>query len=191
MPLNRKTYQHQLELHLSGQAREILRIRAKAGRTGVDPLVRFDRVAESLKRIHGEVALHLRDIRAASEESWAGLRAGALVEGASDAGDEGKNRSPRPATDPDQDDPASAGDLRGDPSGNRPTPSKPPIHMEVVQTFAMVVTAEPYFAVTQPGDEVVMENVAQPEAARASFGPGRRPLPPATSRRGTRTWKTS
>lgn len=27
-----------------------------------------------------------------------------------------------------------------------------------MQTFGMVVTAEPYFAVTQPGDEVVMEN---------------------------------
>ena len=29
-----------------------------------------------------------------------------------------------------------------------------------MQTFGMVVTAEPYFAVTQPGDEVVMENSA-------------------------------
>ena len=27
-----------------------------------------------------------------------------------------------------------------------------------MQTFGMVVTAEPYFAVTQPGDEVVLEN---------------------------------
>ncbi|MGA8870277.1 MAG: hypothetical protein WB460_04015, partial [Candidatus Acidiferrales bacterium] len=27
-----------------------------------------------------------------------------------------------------------------------------------MQTFAMVVTAEPYFAVSQPGDEVVLEN---------------------------------
>ena len=29
-----------------------------------------------------------------------------------------------------------------------------------MQTFAMVVTAEPYFAVSQPGDEVVLENSA-------------------------------
>ena len=29
-----------------------------------------------------------------------------------------------------------------------------------MQTFGMVVTAEPYFAVTQPGDEVVLENSA-------------------------------
>jgi outer membrane protein OmpA-like peptidoglycan-associated protein len=29
-----------------------------------------------------------------------------------------------------------------------------------MQTFAMVVTAEPYFAVSQPGDEVVLENAA-------------------------------
>jgi len=26
-----------------------------------------------------------------------------------------------------------------------------------MQTFGMIVTAEPYFAVTQPGDEVVAE----------------------------------
>ena len=30
-----------------------------------------------------------------------------------------------------------------------------------MQTFGMVVTAEPYFAVTQPGDEVVLENSAE------------------------------
>jgi outer membrane protein OmpA-like peptidoglycan-associated protein len=30
-----------------------------------------------------------------------------------------------------------------------------------MQTFAMVVTAEPYFAVSQPGDEVVAENATQ------------------------------
>ncbi len=30
-----------------------------------------------------------------------------------------------------------------------------------MQTFAMVVTAEPYFAVSQPGDEVVIENAEQ------------------------------
>jgi outer membrane protein OmpA-like peptidoglycan-associated protein len=30
-----------------------------------------------------------------------------------------------------------------------------------MQTFGMVVTAEPYFAVTQPGDTVVLENVAE------------------------------
>lgn len=34
-----------------------------------------------------------------------------------------------------------------------------------LQTFAMVVTAEPYFAVTQPSAAVVMENVVTPEAA--------------------------
>jgi outer membrane protein OmpA-like peptidoglycan-associated protein len=34
-----------------------------------------------------------------------------------------------------------------------------------LQTFAMVVTAEPYFAVTQPSEAVVMENVVTPEAA--------------------------
>src|SRR5262249_29185308 len=28
-----------------------------------------------------------------------------------------------------------------------------------MQTFGMIVTAEPYYAVTQPGDEVVLENV--------------------------------
>ena len=32
-----------------------------------------------------------------------------------------------------------------------------------MQTFGMIVTAEPYYAVTQPGDEVVMEN-AVPES---------------------------
>ena len=33
-----------------------------------------------------------------------------------------------------------------------------------LQAFAMVVTAEPYFAVTQPSDVVVLENVAKPDA---------------------------
>lgn len=36
---------------------------------------------------------------------------------------------------------------------------------EPLQTFAMVVTAEPYFAVTQPSEVVVLENVVTPEAA--------------------------
>ena len=31
-----------------------------------------------------------------------------------------------------------------------------------MQTFGMIVTAEPYFAVTQPGDVVVLENVLGP-----------------------------
>jgi outer membrane protein OmpA-like peptidoglycan-associated protein len=34
-----------------------------------------------------------------------------------------------------------------------------------MQTFGMIVTAEPYYAVTQPGDEVVLENVLGPEMA--------------------------
>jgi outer membrane protein OmpA-like peptidoglycan-associated protein len=32
-----------------------------------------------------------------------------------------------------------------------------------MQTFGMIVTAEPYFAVTQPGNMVVMENVLRPD----------------------------
>jgi len=34
-----------------------------------------------------------------------------------------------------------------------------------MQTFGMIVTAEPYFAVTQPGDTVVLENVFGPATA--------------------------
>ena len=32
-----------------------------------------------------------------------------------------------------------------------------------IQTFGMIVTAEPYYGVTQPSDVVVMENLARPE----------------------------
>src|SRR5579884_1730069 len=32
-----------------------------------------------------------------------------------------------------------------------------------IQTFGMIVTAEPYYAVTQPSDVVVMENVIRPD----------------------------
>ena len=32
-----------------------------------------------------------------------------------------------------------------------------------LQAFALIVTAEPYFAVTQPSDVVVMENVIRPD----------------------------
>src|SRR6266849_758702 len=32
-----------------------------------------------------------------------------------------------------------------------------------IQTFGMIVTAEPYYAVTQPSDVVVMENIARPD----------------------------
>ncbi len=35
-----------------------------------------------------------------------------------------------------------------------------------MQTFGMIVTAEPYFAVTQPGDVVVLENALPPDAGR-------------------------
>ncbi len=34
-----------------------------------------------------------------------------------------------------------------------------------LQTFGLVVTAEPYFAVTQPSDLIVMENVVRPDTA--------------------------
>jgi outer membrane protein OmpA-like peptidoglycan-associated protein len=34
-----------------------------------------------------------------------------------------------------------------------------------MQTFGMIVTAEPYYAVTQPGDEVVLENVLSKDIA--------------------------
>lgn len=34
-----------------------------------------------------------------------------------------------------------------------------------LQTFALIVTAEPYYAVTQPSDAVVMENVVRPSTA--------------------------
>lgn len=40
--------------------------------------------------------------------------------------------------------------------------------MTDMQIFAMVVTAEPYFAVSQPGDEVVLENGAMPGAENVS-----------------------
>lgn len=36
-----------------------------------------------------------------------------------------------------------------------------------MQTFGLVVTAEPYFAVSQPGDEVVLENAGEPAARRS------------------------
>ncbi len=32
-----------------------------------------------------------------------------------------------------------------------------------IQTFGMIVTAEPYYAVTQPSDAVVLENVVRPD----------------------------
>jgi outer membrane protein OmpA-like peptidoglycan-associated protein len=35
-----------------------------------------------------------------------------------------------------------------------------------MQTFGMIVTAEPYFAVTQPGNVVVLENALPPDAGR-------------------------
>src|SRR5262249_55155030 len=35
-----------------------------------------------------------------------------------------------------------------------------------LQTFGLIVTAEPYFAVTQPGNMVVMEGVVPPNVAR-------------------------
>lgn len=35
-----------------------------------------------------------------------------------------------------------------------------------MQTFGMIVTAEPYFAVTQPGNVVVLENALPPDASR-------------------------
>ena len=34
-----------------------------------------------------------------------------------------------------------------------------------LQTFALIVTAEPYYAVTQPSDVVLMENVVRPDTA--------------------------
>lgn len=40
--------------------------------------------------------------------------------------------------------------------------------MTDMQIFAMAVTAEPYFAVSQPGDEVVLENSAMPGAENIS-----------------------
>ena len=40
--------------------------------------------------------------------------------------------------------------------------------MTDMQIFAMIVTAEPYFAVSQPGDEVVLENNAMPGAESVS-----------------------
>jgi outer membrane protein OmpA-like peptidoglycan-associated protein len=40
--------------------------------------------------------------------------------------------------------------------------------MTDMQIFALVVTAEPYFAVTQPGDEVVLENSEMPGAQTVS-----------------------
>jgi outer membrane protein OmpA-like peptidoglycan-associated protein len=40
--------------------------------------------------------------------------------------------------------------------------------MTDMQIFAMVVTAEPYFAVSQPGDEVVLENSEMPGAENIS-----------------------
>src|SRR6185369_14419220 len=32
-----------------------------------------------------------------------------------------------------------------------------------IQTFGLIVTAEPYYAVTQPSDVVVMENIVRPD----------------------------
>ena len=34
-----------------------------------------------------------------------------------------------------------------------------------IQTFGMIVTAEPYYSVTQPSDVVVMENIVRPDHA--------------------------
>ena len=42
-----------------------------------------------------------------------------------------------------------------------------------LQSFGLMVTAEPYYAVTQPSDVVVMENVVRKDTVGASRG-GRR-----------------
>ena len=49
-----------------------------------------------------------------------------------------------------------------------------------LQAFGMVVTAEPYFAVSQPSDAVVMENVVRKDTSRQSRGDRREIRTPAT-----------
>lgn len=54
--------------------------------------------------------------------------------------------------------PVNLGELVADPSDK----AKVKVSSDL-QAFALIVTAEPYFSVTQPSDVVVMENVLQPE----------------------------
>ena len=42
-----------------------------------------------------------------------------------------------------------------------------------LQTFGLLVTAEPYFAVSKPGPVVVMENVLRPEGGGLGTGLGK------------------
>ncbi len=56
--------------------------------------------------------------------------------------------------------PVSLGELLTDDSGESKLKATTPL-----QTFGLIVTAEPYFAVTQPSNVVVLENVPRPDTA--------------------------
>jgi hypothetical protein len=72
----RKSYEKKLDAQLAQLATQIDRIKTKVQRKGVDTMIRFDRIADSLLRMHDEASHHLGELQAASDEAWESVKSG-------------------------------------------------------------------------------------------------------------------
>ena len=74
---NRKAHETRLDAQLAQWDAEIGVLKAKAARAEVDAKVRYDETIVDLQHKHDEIGEHLGKLRAASDETWEGVKAGA------------------------------------------------------------------------------------------------------------------
>jgi hypothetical protein len=71
---NRKVYESSLEAQLAQWGAEIDVLKAKVRRAEVDAKVSYDQSIDTMQRKHDEAAKHLRNLKAASDEAWEGMK---------------------------------------------------------------------------------------------------------------------
>lgn len=74
---HRKAYETRLDAQLAQWDADIGVLKAKAARAEVDAKIRYDEALTGLQLKHDEVGIHLGKLRAASDETWEAVKAGA------------------------------------------------------------------------------------------------------------------
>jgi DNA-binding transcriptional regulator GbsR (MarR family) len=71
---NRKIYESNLEAQLAQWKAEIDVLKAKVKRAEVGAKVQYDQSIDTMQRKHDEAAKRLRNLKAASDDAWEGMK---------------------------------------------------------------------------------------------------------------------
>jgi hypothetical protein len=73
---DRVAYEAKLERQLAAWETDIAGLKTKAKGLSVDGMIKYDQTVEALQKKHKEAGVHLRNMKAAGDETWEQLKDG-------------------------------------------------------------------------------------------------------------------